>query len=172
MYLITLSEDYAWTGCWSWPIWSRWPEPCCLFFPSPRTWAINNHQPIFTTTLSTCCCWFFLGSLTMAGTYGMILVTFPTALVRPSRKTNLWPSFRNSGCLTNLWEIILLEIFLWQSGYNYLNNTWALSPVLRHSEDILMMEAVCLMEPQWTMAWYLQDMVVGWCSTRISPSNS
>ena len=54
----------------------------------------------------------------------------------------------------------------------HLNRTWALSPVLRHSEDILMMEAVCLMEPQWTMAWYLQEMVVGWCRTRISPSNS
>merc|ERR1719189_3101979 len=31
-----------------------------------------------------------------------------------------------------------------------------------------MMEAVCLMEPQWTMAWYLGEMVVGWCSIRIS----
>ena len=46
-------------------------------------------------------------------------------------------------------------------NYFYLNNTWALSPVLKHSEDILMMEAVCLMEPQWTMAWYLGEMVVG-----------
>jgi hypothetical protein len=30
----------------------------------------------------------------------------------------------------------------------YLKSTRALSPVLRHSEDILMMEAVCRMEPQ------------------------
>ena len=48
------------------------------------------------------------------------------------------------------------------SKSGYLNKTWALSPVRRHSEDILMMEAVCRIEPQWTMAWYLQEIVVGW----------
>ena len=34
----------------------------------------------------------------------------------------------------------------------YLNRTWALSPVLRQSADILIIEAVCLIDPQCTIA--------------------
>lgn len=60
------------------------------------------------------------------------LNTFPTAFVRPSRKTILWPGRTYSGC--------------------FIKRKWtkALSPVLKHSWDILRIEAVCLMLPQWT----------------------
>jgi len=52
---------------------------------------------------------------------------------------NLKLTFKNSGCLTNL------------------KCTLALSPVRKQSAFMLMMEAVCLMEPQWTIAWYLKE---------------
>ena len=69
--------------------------------------------------------------------------------------------------LQKLWMFDKSESFNMKFGdqrnsLKYLNKTWALSPVRRHSEDILMMEAVCRMEPQCTMAWYLQEIVVGW----------
>ena len=65
--------------------------------------------------------------------------------------TILSPDCRYSGCLINL------------------KCTVALSPVLRQSLSMAMMEAVCRTGPTCTMAWYLVLMVVGWCSTRISP---
>ncbi len=70
------------------------PRPCPPLCPPP-----------------CCCCWGFMplwwpllwpGPCVNVDTCGMILVTLPTALVRPSRKTKRWPVFKYSGCLTNL----------------------------------------------------------------------
>ena len=48
-----------------------------------------------------------------SGICGVSLVTLPTALVRPSLKTSRCPTFKYSGCLTNLqekrWFITLVE---------------------------------------------------------------
>lgn len=71
------------------------------------------------------------------------LVMVPTALVRPSLNTSLWSQCKYSGVL--------------------MKRKWteALSPVRKQSLFIDKMVAVCLMLPQWTMAWYLGDIVVG-----------
>lgn len=65
--------------------------------------------------------------------------TFPTAFVRPSRNTIRWPGFMYSGWLINR------------------NLTIALSPVRRQSFDIVRMDAVWRMDPQWTIAWYREE---------------
>lgn len=64
------------------------------------------------------------------GMYGWILVIFPTALVRPSLNT-----IRVSG--------LMYSGFLMKR-----NRQEALSPVLRWSWFMAMMEAVCLVLPQ------------------------
>lgn len=64
--------------------------------------------------------------------YGTSFTTLPTALVRPSLNTILCPGFIYSGCFINL------------------KRTKALSPVLKQSCDIEIMDAVCLMLPQCT----------------------
>ena len=47
--------------------------------------------------------------------------------------------------------------------------TTALSPVRKHSLSMAIMDAVCLTDPTWTIAWYFVLIVVGWCNTNISP---
>ena len=66
------------------------------------------------------------------GICGIILVMFPTAFVLPSLNTMRVPGWRNSGFLMKR------------------NRHEALSPVRRCSLFMEMIEAVCLVLPQWT----------------------
>ncbi len=114
----------------------------------------------------------------------LTFVMVPTALVLPSLNTSLWSMCRYSGVLMKR------------------KCTVALSPVRKQSLVIERIVAVCLMLPQCTVgrkrqvremvrnkshifafksvqvhvispiAWYLGEMVVGWCKTSISASNS
>ena len=71
-----------------WPCWSR---PCPPLPPPPWCWGLMFLWPLLWPWPTP-----------IVETWGMILVTLPTALVRPSRKTKRCPVFKYSGCLTNL----------------------------------------------------------------------
>ena len=90
-----------------WPCWSR---PCPPLPPPPWCWGLMFLWPLLWPWPTP-----------IVETWGMILVTLPTALVRPSRKTKRCPVFRYSGCLTNLkksWITFEQKFRTWNSVQN------------------------------------------------------
>jgi len=87
------------------------------------------------------------------------------------------PAFDQCACIrallwTGNWSCDPFQSKSWWVKQKSTHWTVALSPVRRQSRVIVRMVAVCRTPPQWIMAWYLGEIVVGWCRTSTSASNS
>ena len=120
------------------------PKVKLVFFLFKKSGKVKNvlclkHTWLFEFCPLPCCCWFIFVGFPALEFWEFVTLecdivrnTLPTALVRPSRNTMRCPGFMYSGCFINR------------------KCTRALSPVLRQSCDIVRIEAVCLILPQWT----------------------
>ena len=83
------------------------------------------------------------------------------------KKTEIFHDYTSASAISEY-----LALALTFSLVTYLKWTLDLSPVLKQSASIPKIDAVCRIGPQCTIAWYRTEMVVGWCRTMMSASNS